>query len=807
MKKIVLSFLLVILPFVVSNAHPTRIYLIGEATPNGWSLDAAPLMERVSDGVYEWVGNLNGGSLKFLSQKDWVPSYGPTENNTLLAAGAMDLALRTNYEDPDNAFSVTAGRWLLRVDLTGETPQIIVADGTGLADKGYATYSPLASIYAIGDATAAGWTIENAIEMKETTTNSGMYAAVLNLNKEGELKFLNQKDWGNGYGATILNTPITGAGEYDIATLDADDKKFVTKIAAATDYEVIVDVNRSKLIVKNTYDSKSGHYIYFKNTDNAWTNVYLRIGRADHVYTQAFEPIAGTDWWRCETPDYDNYTHFTITDNADATAPVATYPDGAYRLYEYSYDLTEDRWFVLTDGPNANGTHYYWNNTSDLHEYTVYLVPEELNWVNGWTNEKSVHLELNWTDIPAVRLNKEVKMSPIKNGSHIYKGIIKIPFEQVYGMNFKLYEETTYIETYAIYYDAYYQAPEWNGKLISHAKNDDWNQRWFDYPAPEYTVEAGHTIYFDNTKTKWAQPYLRVGRAKAHGYSGNHVHSYPFTRVGTTDIWTLTTEEYTGAEAWTISNVNQSSDENVYSAGFGVGGKQRVFYFKESIDKDICVKVTESAAYGTDAWGVAYWGCEITDENPIYTRNVTVGRYGTICLPQASAACSGADFYTVVGKELKDGDPTSIVIETVSSLQAGVPYLFYAKDNLLAVALTGEVAAAAGSSNGMIGSFVEDNIVDSENHYILLNNELCKVNQSKVGANRAYFDLSQMRLFDPAQPAQGVRQRMGVSPQGVAAGVDEITGENMDIRKAIVNGQLVIIQGKQMYNAQGQVIK
>ena len=140
-------------------------------------------------------------------------------------------------------------------------------------------------------------------------------------------------------------------------------------------------------------------------------------------------------------------------------------------------------------------------------------------------------------------------------------------------------------------------------------------------------------------------------------------------------------------------------------------------------------------------------------------------------------------------------------------MQAGVPYIFYAKDNQLAVALTGEVAAAAGSSNGMIGSFVEDNIVDDTNHYILLNNELCKVNQSKVGANRAYFDLSQMSLFDPAQPAQGVRQRMGVSPQGVPAGVDEITGENMDIRKAIVNGQLVIIQGKHMYNAQGQVIK
>ena len=654
------------------------------------------------------------------------------------------------------------------------------------------------TMYMIGSATDAEWALNT---QAMTTLSDGVYRWEGTL-KTGELKFA--KEGADYIVSTDFWGPETADAELADATVEnlTEDKKFSVKTEGI--YTLTLDLPNNQLQVVNNYKSEPRHWIYFKNTDNAWTNVYLRIGRADHVHTKPFEAIEGTDWWKCETPDYENYTHFTITDNADATAPVTTYPDGANRLYEYSFGLTEDRWFVLTDGPHDNGTHYYWNNTSDLHEYTVYLVPEELNWVNGWTNEKSVHLELNWTDTSAVRLNKEVKMSPIENG--IYKGTIKIPFEKVYGMNFKLYEETTYIETYAIYYDAYYQASEWNGKLISHAKNDDWNQRWFDYPAPEHTVEAGHTIYFDNTKTKWAQPYLRVGRAKAHGYSGNHVHSYPFTRVGTTDIWTLTTEEYTRAEAWTISNVNQSSDENVYSAGFGVSGKQRVFYFKESIDKDICVKVTESAAYGTDAWGVAYWGCEITDENPIYTRNVTVGRYGTICLSQASAACSGADFYTVVGKELTGSTPTSIVIETVSSLQAGVPYIFYAKDNLLAVALTGE-AAAAGSSNGMIGSFVEENIVDSENHYILRNNELCKVNQSKVGANRAYFDLSQMRLFDPAQPAQGVRQRMGVSPQGVAAGVDEITGENMDVRKAIVNGQLVIIQGKQMYNAQGQVIK
>jgi hypothetical protein len=65
----------------------------------------------------------------------------------------------------------------------------------------------------------------------------------------------------------------------------------------------------------------------------------VRIGRADHVYTKPFEAIEGTDWWRCETPDYENYTHFTITDNADDTAPIDNYPEGANRLYEYFTEL------------------------------------------------------------------------------------------------------------------------------------------------------------------------------------------------------------------------------------------------------------------------------------------------------------------------------------------------------------------------------------------------------------------------------------------------------------------------------------
>ena len=658
------------------------------------------------------------------------------------------------------------------------------------------------TMYMIGDATDAGWTL-NIQAM--TTLSDGVYRWEGTL-KAGELKFAKE---GADFGvSTDFWGPETTGVELADATVEnlTEDKKFSVKTEGV--YTLTLDLPNNQLQVVNNYKSERGHWIYFKNTDKKWSNVYLRIGRADHVYTKAFEQIEGTDWWKCETPDYKNYTHFTITDNADDTAPIDNYPEGANRLYEYSFGLSEDRWFVLTDGPHANGTHYYWNNTSDLNEYTVYVVPEELGF-EVWNSESSLTLEVNWSDVLTVPINQEVVMSPIEEGSHIYKGITRIPVTAVYGLNFKRYQNDVYAKTFAAHYESLLSADTWNGKIFSQGKNDDRSKKWFDYPAPEVNSVSGHTIYFDNTKTQWEKVYLRIGRSKAHGYSGNHVTSYEFTQVGATNIWSLTTPDYTGAEAWTITNTYQSIDENLYTSEEEVQATmQRVFYYHNDINADIFITVTSENPLGNDPWEVAWWGSEITTEQPdIYTRSVTSGRYGTICLAKAASSYSGADFYTVVGKELTADVPTSIVIESVSSLQAGVPYLFYAKDNMLTVVCTGAAVGEAGKNNGLIGSFVEAEIEDNANHYILLNNELCKVNQSKVGANRAYFNLAEMSLFNPAQPVLGVRQRMGVSPQDMPSGIDEITSEKMVIRKVLVNGQLLIMQGGQVYNAQGQVIK
>lgn len=242
MKTQLLSVLVALIVAVPSFAN--TISLIGEATPGGWSLDNAVAMKPTADGVFEFVGDLKDGSLKLITQNDFAPSYGPQTDGDPLVIGTVELAYRATYDDPDNAFAVKAGRYSLVLDLSGEVAKLTVADGTGLADKWYVEYPD--TLYAVGDATVAGWTATEAIALSETADNSGIYVDTLLL-KSGELKFLNQKDWGAGYGARVANEPINNAGVYALAALDSKDMKFKVALLQATEFVVEVNVVEGSL--------------------------------------------------------------------------------------------------------------------------------------------------------------------------------------------------------------------------------------------------------------------------------------------------------------------------------------------------------------------------------------------------------------------------------------------------------------------------------------------------------------------------------------------------------------------------------
>ena len=188
-----------------------------------------------------------------------------------------------------------------------------------------------------------------------------------------------------------------------------------------------------------------------------------------------------------------------------------------------------------------------------------------------------------------------------------------------------------------------------------------------------------------------------------------------------------------------------------------------------------------------------------------YTRDVT-NKYGTICLPYASASTSGAYFYEVVGKGTENGKP-AVYLASVNSLKAGVPYIFEKTANTIKVVYSSEKVDAPQNddANGLIGTFTNDTeVAANDDNHILLNNELRKVAETCwVNANRAYLVMSEVPTEYTKMPG---RRYIGMSVQGEneATGFDNIQLPNANSQKLIINGQLIIIRDGEMYNAQGQ---
>ena len=184
----------------------------------------------------------------------------------------------------------------------------------------------------------------------------------------------------------------------------------------------------------------------------------------------------------------------------------------------------------------------------------------------------------------------------------------------------------------------------------------------------------------------------------------------------------------------------------------------------------------------------------------VYVRDVTK-TYGTICLPYDSKNYEGATFFRVAGKETG-----KVYLESVSELEAGVPYIFEksASASKIVVARNSAPVDAAGSANGLIGNFTDETVVPTGN-YILYNNAFIPADGSnKVNAYRAYLDLDAVQGGKPNKVAGRRYIGMDVQGENETTGLGDIVAPEGQTIKAIVNGQLVIIRGGEMYNVQGQ---
>ena len=433
----------------------------------------------------------------------------------------------------------------------------------------------------------------------------------------------------------------------------------------------------------------------------------------------------------------------------------------------------------------------------------MFVAPEAL-W-SDWSHDYTLKVSLKrWNGDDADEGNWDqytfAKSDAVYDNKAVYFGDVWICWGGFAQMTFDAYDgDNKVLDSYTFW------PPETNdGHWIVKADFENklfygWNTVYMaDFPFISST--AGNRIWFDNSKTQWEHVYVRIGRDALTG-AGNYAATWPMTRLEGTNLWYVDSEAWENALVWVITNYNGNNGE--YSVYDIPAGAERLYYCNYSITERV-LPIVDGDAPATDDVGVKYWAYH---NIPFFTRDgLSVGDYGTVCLPMGSPQFAGAEFYRVAGKELENSEPVGIVIESVNAIEGGVPYLFRATAPIMVLYNEGEYKDEPDNSqsNGLIGSYVEADIDNNENNYILHDNMLYRVNDSKVGAYRAYFDFSLMSEFDESVPASGARRRMGVnrSPQAI----DMIMENQNKAQKIIRDGQLIILHKDKQFNAQGAQI-
>ena len=199
-----------------------------------------------------------------------------------------------------------------------------------------------------------------------------------------------------------------------------------------------------------------------------------------------------------------------------------------------------------------------------------------------------------------------------------------------------------------------------------------------------------------------------------------------------------------------------------------------------------------------------------------YIRSTTSGDYGTICLPYAVAAedMAGAEFFSIAGKVMKGEEPQSIVLNQVTTLEAGVPYIFSATSDKLIAAYSGKAVAVAEEANGLIGSFEGQDVAEGMYRISAQNKvQLCG-KSCKISGNRAYIDMNEVPEYSGEV---GVNQRLisfedatGISETMVEGGLADVyTLSGVEVRHQVDESEATqgLPQGIYIVNGKKVVVK
>ena len=174
----------------------TQLWIVGDASPNGWNIDNPNQM--VSDAsdpfVFTYYENLNAGEFKIpTATGNWGGDfYMPLVNEQDIALTGVQLV---KGGSPDYKWRITTpGPYKITLNLRDLTISI-------------KPFTPYSQLWMVGDATPVGWNIDNPHPMVVDASDPNIFTNTGEL-KAGEFKIpLETGNWGGDFFMPVTNHP------------------------------------------------------------------------------------------------------------------------------------------------------------------------------------------------------------------------------------------------------------------------------------------------------------------------------------------------------------------------------------------------------------------------------------------------------------------------------------------------------------------------------------------------------------------------------------------------------------------------
>ena len=315
---------------------------------------------------------------------------------------------------------------------------------------------------------------------------------------------------------------------------------------------------------------------------------------------------------------------------------------------------------------------------------------------------------------------------------------------------------------------------------------------WWQSPTQsQVQLEGNDALYYENLQANASYGIAWDANKKldAAGYQYLHFHIYPLNS-GTIEVYPVIQPE---AEFHKVSQELVGGQWNEVVLDYS----EKTFAPLNQIG---FVNFTSLGAYFID---------NLYFFNDPYTRVVTNGNYGTICLPKAGKMYGATLF------EIADFANGMIYVDEVEGgvMEAGKPYIFQATSAQLNVYYTSAaIEETAGVANGLHGFYdLSDptavcTLPQDDGYYILYQNQYWLVSGRDAYINnyRAYIRVDEINYVAPAPGRR--RVAMNVNGEQTATGINELNAVEAPV-KMIIDGQLYILRGEKLYNVNGQIVK